>query len=106
MTNGNTAILVVHNDNAIINAERIELTRSAGVRGIVSAGTATVTVRDPARPQGLEVELLSLGNGTGPASLPAGAEAVQVFVIPISSGPATVTAYDSSGVEIGAVTVP
>ncbi|WP_353651090.1 hypothetical protein ABLG96_09490 [Nakamurella sp. A5-74] len=106
MTNGNTAILVVHNDNAIINAERIELARSAGVRGIVSGKVVTVMVRDPARPQGVEARLYGLDNGTGPAAVPTGAEGLRIFLAPVSSGPATVTAYDSSGAELGAVTLP
>lgn len=105
MTNGDQAILVLHNDNDIVHADRTELARSAGVRGVVSAGVADVTVQDPARPRGVEVELMTLGNGTGSAPLPAGAQAVQVFVVPVSSGPATVTAYDSSGAEMGTVTV-
>lgn len=105
MTNGTDAVLVLHNDNAIVYTDRIELARSAGVRGIVSSSVARVVVTDPARPQGVQSRLDSLGDPMK-SSLPVDAGTLYVFVVPVSSGPATVTAYDSAGAELGTVTLP
>lgn len=106
MTNGDEGIRVLHTANSIVFVERTELARSAGLRGVVAADVTSVIVRDPARPQGVAALLIPVNAGNGTSRLPAGAKPAQILLAPVSSGPATVTAYDGSGAELGSVTVP
>lgn len=97
MSNDDQVTLIRHNEQFIVYAHLIELARSPGVWGVVTAQTATVRVQDSTRSDGIAATLYSLSIGGGTAERPPGVRADQVFIAPVSSGPVTVTAYDASG---------
>lgn len=105
LCNNETALLVMHNDDPLIFAGRTELARSFGVWGIISPAAAEVSISDPSRPDPIPAPTRLISGGIDGRD-PITAAALRVFIVPVGSGPVTVTAYDALGKEIANAEIP
>jgi hypothetical protein len=95
MLDGQHAIIVEPDGDPIVHTARVDLLRSSGVWGIAGPQVASVQVADAARPSGAAAYLSAIPGVH-----------LKLFIAPVSSSQATITALDSAGRQLAQTTVP